>query len=175
MIKHVRIRTAASSDIRERGELGIRDLYNEVRRSERAQGRSPLAPPHYVSWTKAFERKDGSVTALIAQDTKGKIVGFALATHSRRDDSSTLYKLVIAPEAQGMGLGKRLVEKVVAAAKHQGKSILHVSAEHGEAHASGFYQSLGFECEGTKESKQGVGIDSLTLKVENFSGGTKSR
>lgn len=168
---HFRIRPATPDDIRESGALGIRDLYNEVRRAERQAGRSPLAPPHYAGWAKTMDRSDGSSTVLVAENPSGKIIGFALAIHSRRDNTSTLHKLVIAPEAQGSGLGTQLMGKVAEAAKRQGKTSLQVSAEQGEDRASGYYQSLGFTRVASKVTAGGVAVDQLAINPAQWQTG----
>lgn len=163
-MKPFRIREAAPADIGEKGEGGIRDLYNAARRHERSEGRSPLAPPQYGSWVGAMERQaDGKPAnqVLVAEDTKGNIVGFALAHHGKNLEHSTIGKLVIDPEYQGQGMGRKLLEKIQIASRQQGKNEIRVCAEHGEGRASEFYQRLGFEVEGRYTTDGGIRVDKL--------------
>src|ERR1700721_953655 len=136
------IRPARPEDIRGRGEHGIRDLFNAVRRDERSHGRSPLAPPQYNSWARAMKKQNGGeerFQALVAE-SKGDIVGFCVATHLKDKPSTTLNKLFTASGMHGSGLGRRLIEAVRKESIKLGKTEIDVCAEAGEGRASGFYQ-----------------------------------
>ena len=164
----IRIRAALPDDIREAGENGIRDLYNKARRHARANDQSPLSPPSYAQWEAQMTRQeagDKTVQLLVAEDTAGRIVGFTQASHRDGKDFTTLGKLVIDPDVQGAGIGSKLLEKVHQQAKHQGKAEIHVSAQHGEGNASGFYQGLGFGVTGTRNTQGGLAVDELSLDL----------
>lgn len=172
--KYFRIRPATPEDIGKIGDGGIRDLYNAARRHARADGQSPLSPPSYAQWEAQMARQavgDSAVQLLVAEGTQGQILGFIQANHRKDADFTTLNKLVVTPEAQGSGIGRKLLENVRSEAKRQGKKELHVSAEHGAGHASGFYQQLGFAVTHTRQSQGGLAVDELTLPINALSAG----
>jgi len=162
------IRPALPADIGERGEGKLRDIFNAVRRSERAQRRSPLDPPHYDRWAETMEAQaKGSQRhqALLAEKD-GKPVGFCHAVHTLRNTHTTLNVLFIAPDVQKSGLGRQFIEAVVIRAGTLGKQEVRVSAEHGKDKATHFYQHLGFKVTETEELKDGGKKDHLVLALQ---------
>jgi GNAT superfamily N-acetyltransferase len=148
------IRPALPADIGERGQGGIRDLFNEVRRDERRHGRSPFAPPPYAAWAQAMkcqaQGKD-RYQVLVAEQNH-RIVGFCMATHTKNHSWTTLNKLFTKPSLHGQGIGKEFVRRIEETARRLGKEALHVCAEAGPDRASGFYRHLGFKVVDEKSS-----------------------
>lgn len=156
----ITIRTATPADIRERGEQGIRDLFNRVRRDERHHGRSPLAPPQYRDWARAMT---GDHYQALVAEKGGAIVGFCLATHLKNKNTTTLNNLFTAPETHG--LGRAFIEAVRADAAAHGKTAITLTAEAGKGRASGFYKHLGFKVISTDTTPGGVRINHLKLNI----------
>jgi GNAT superfamily N-acetyltransferase len=161
------IRPARTQDIRDRGQKGIRDLFNAVRRDERRQHRSPLAPPQYGNWSHAMEKqaKGEERFQVLVAEFNGEIVGFCKATHLKDEPSTTLEKLFTAPETQGVGLGRMFIDRVIKQAAALDKNAIHTCAEAGKGKASGFYQHLGFKVINTKSTTGGIKKDYLRLPV----------
>jgi ribosomal protein S18 acetylase RimI-like enzyme len=59
----------------------------------------------------------------------------------------TVTLLAVSPNAQGMGIGKILMEKAEGWAKEQGYRLLHLEVFANNDNARGFYQNIGFEAE----------------------------
>lgn len=156
----IAIRPATPADIRARGEHGIRDLFNAVRRDERHQGRSPLAPPQYGAWARAMT---GDHYQVLVAEKDGEIVGFCLATHLKNEAATTLGKLFTAPETHG--LGRAFIDAVKADAAACGKTEIRATAEAGEGHASGFYRHLGFRVTATETTPGGLKKDHLSISI----------
>lgn len=55
-----------------------------------------------------------------------------------------LWKLMVAPAAQGTGVGRAVVRQAAAIVKEQGATELLTSCAHGEGSPHGFYVGLGF-------------------------------
>ena len=163
----ITIRPARPEDIRERGERGIRDLFNTVRRDERHHGRSPLAPPQYGNWSRAMEKQSAGEERfqVLVAEYKGDIIGFCMATHLKDASSTTLNKLFTAPEVHGAGLGRSFIKAVQKKAAELGKTTVNTSAEAGKDKASGFYQHLGFKVTGTETTAGGTKKHYLRLSI----------
>ncbi|MGM0422459.1 MAG: N-acetyltransferase family protein [Pseudomonadota bacterium] len=146
MKKDVEICPARAQDIGDRGDGGIRDLFNAVRRDARHQGRSPLAPPQYAQWAQMIDRQRAGAKhyqVLVAR-YNNEIVGFCAATHLRRKPFTSLNKIFIAASMQGAGIGRRFINLIAARSQEMGRTAVLVTAESGADRASGFYQKLGF-------------------------------
>lgn len=103
-----------------------------------------------------------SARARIA-DADGALVGFALAL--RADDEAELVSVAVEPARQGRGLGRRLVETLLAQLRAEGVRRVHLQVRGSNAVARALYASLGF-C----ESRRRVGYyrdgeDALELGV----------
>jgi ribosomal protein S18 acetylase RimI-like enzyme len=59
----------------------------------------------------------------------------------------TVPLLAVSPKAQGMGVGKLLMESAQRWAKEQGYRLLHLEVFANNTKAQGFYKNLGFEAE----------------------------
>ncbi len=89
---------------------------------------------------------------LIAE-SNNKSLGFIHA-RSHRDSISdeacgTIPLLAVTKEAQGLGVGKRLIESAEIWAKELGYRLLHLEVFSNNQNAMGFYKNQGFEAETT--------------------------
>lgn len=167
MKKEIKISLACREDIGARGDGGIRDLFNAVRRAARHQGRTPLAPPQYGQWAAMIDQQHAGAKhyqVLIAR-YHNEIVGFCAATHLRREPVTRLNKIFIAASMQGSGLGRALIDQVAAQAQAMERKAILVTAESGKDKASGFYQKLGFDVTETSQTAGGFKKDALRLPI----------
>ena len=82
-------------------------------------------------------------TLLVARDDKS-VIGLALVIADRERGAAELKALAIDPRQQRQGLGKRLVEAVVEAARREGMARLEVSTASADTGNLRFYQRVGF-------------------------------
>ena len=76
------------------------------------------------------------------------LLGFAL--FQRVLDEATLLNIAVHPDLQGCGLGRRLLEGVIAGLREQGVRRLLLEVRVGNAAALGLYRRLGFAEDGTR-------------------------
>ncbi len=89
--------------------------------------------------------------AEVAVDTVDQVLGLILVT--LRDElmskspSAHLEAIVVAPEARGTGLGRRLLERAETAAAARGAQSLSLHVFHGNHRARSLYDSSGYDSE----------------------------
>ncbi|MBF7091448.1 GNAT family N-acetyltransferase [Flavobacterium sp. ALJ2] len=87
--------------------------------------------------------RKGHIFTMAYED--GLCLGYAGFQHDYQDKNATrLNKLYLLPEAQGKGIGKILIDAVVAAAKEKGADIVTLNVNRFNKAAS-FYKKMGFE------------------------------
>lgn len=87
----------------------------------------------------------------IAENSNNVQLGF-IHVRTHKDDVSgetcgTIPLLAVSPSAQGLGVGKTLIEYAENWAKALGCRLLHLEVFANNQHARGFYQHLGFQPE----------------------------
>lgn len=108
----------------------------------------PIAGPDYVEmglakwWTGDAVIPGIRVGRTLVADDGGMVVG--MASYGSQDDQLVLWKLYVLPDHQGRGLGRRLLDEVVARASGLGHTQLHVSYIEGNDQAGRFYERNGF-------------------------------
>lgn len=108
----------------------------------------PIAGPEYVQmglakwWTADAVIPGIRVGRTLVADDSGTVVG--MASYGSQDDELVLWKLYILPDHQGRGIGRRLLDEVVARASQLGHAELHVSYIEGNDQAGRFYERNGF-------------------------------
>jgi len=81
---------------------------------------------------------------LLANDVNGSSLGFiSYETHFKGKNQTKIHKIYILPTAQGMGIGRKLMEAVEIAAREQGDEQLLLNVNKYND-AEQFYQHLGF-------------------------------
>lgn len=78
----------------------------------------------------------------IVGEHEGTLLGMASVGPS--EHTLMLWKLYVLPEGQGRGVGRALVEEVLARASREGFENVRLSYLDGNDHAAGFYASQGF-------------------------------
>jgi predicted N-acetyltransferase YhbS len=84
----------------------------------------------------------------------GVVTGFA-AVVPLPDGGSELDALFVEPHLWKQGIGRRLIDHAVDAARARGSSFLHVI---GHPDAEGFYVACGFRAAGTVDTRFGTGL-----------------
>jgi N-acetylglutamate synthase-like GNAT family acetyltransferase len=87
-------------------------------------------------------------------EAAGLIVGVA-ALLPRQDGGSELEALFVEPDKWRHGLGRKLIDHCIEAARTNGSGALHVI---GNPHAEGFYLACGFELLGSTQTRFGTGL-----------------
>jgi diamine N-acetyltransferase len=86
----------------------------------------------------------------------GRVVGFVMIGHDAEDDSTWIGGLVVDRAAQGRGIGRAVVDAVVARAVLEGRSSAALSVSPENARARGLYAALGFVATGEVEDDEVV-------------------
>jgi GNAT superfamily N-acetyltransferase len=136
-------------------ELELREVTPDVLAELRAQVVLPPAQAEWVGGTvddcmrEAVENPQGRPWPRgVYRD--GSPVGFVMLSWDVEPDPPQLigpwflWKLMIAPAAQGQGIGKAVVQHLTRIVKEQGATELLVSVAQGEGTPYGFYLGLGF-------------------------------
>lgn len=90
--------------------------------------------------------ESGESAAAIAR-RGDEVVGFAYWTRYTRPTFRPhvdIEKVAVAPQAQGRGVGKGLMETLIRAARHHGREVITLDLREDNAAAIGLYESLGF-------------------------------
>ncbi len=99
-------------------------------------------------WVEAsIEAMDEPGHALLVAEIAGKIVGFvtvAAGSHWSGAAEPSIGELVVAPAAEGQGVGSALVEAAMELARGEGHERISVSTGAANARALGLYRRLGF-------------------------------
>lgn len=92
----------------------------------------------------------GAERIWLAEDD-GRVVGMVGLIPENKDGSPEIEPLIVTPEARGSGVGRRLVEHAIEAARELGARDVAVSAVGRNAEAIRFYHELGFDTIGYVE------------------------
>ena len=85
--------------------------------------------------------------AVLVAELEGRVVGFVTlspGSHWSGADEPSIGELVVTPDAEGRGIGKALVEAVLAHARDEGHSRVSVSTGAANRRARDLYRRLGF-------------------------------
>jgi ribosomal protein S18 acetylase RimI-like enzyme len=106
----------------------------------------------YLSELCDVEGRAAQVPVLVAVDDDRAVLGGIAyvpgpgpLAEIERDDEAGIRMLAVAPEAQGRGIGRALVEACIARARAEGKHRLVLLTLPTMTVAQGLYRSLGFE------------------------------
>ena len=139
----VAVRTAVVADL-----PALRQLFRRSSLSNEGDRELMLAHPELVGPTDAAVA-EGRTRIAVAADRK--VVGFATGRRLQ-NGVLELEDLFVDPDWMRRGVGRRLVEDVVAVAKRRGIDRIEVTAN---PHADAFYRSVGFVHIGEAETEFG--------------------
>jgi len=113
-----------------------------------------------ASFRAALERPSVcGVVALLGSE----LVGFGLA--ARAQDEGEILALAVDPAQRGAGLGRSLVESLLARLRADGVRRVHLEVRGSNAAARALYESLGFRTSRRRERYYRDGEDALELGV----------
>ena len=81
----------------------------------------------------------------IVAEAAGEVVGFAAYTHQHWNHRAELWHLYVAPHSRGQGVGRQLVDEVVARARRAGMRCVWLETSNVAHPAIQFYRGVGFE------------------------------
>ena len=81
----------------------------------------------------------------LVAERAGTVVGFAALAHQRWNRRTELWHLYVAPQVRRQGVGRALVEAVIAAAEDAGTRCVWLETSNLACPAIQFYRRLGFE------------------------------
>lgn len=90
-----------------------------------------------------FLRKE-QAPVVVAEDHTGRVVGSAIVLRRRGSGRERLYSLAVDPAARGLGVGRSLLDEVLASAAARGSVALHLEVREDNAPARALYLSAGF-------------------------------
>jgi [ribosomal protein S18]-alanine N-acetyltransferase len=125
---HVRIRPAVTDDLE-----ALVALENASFQGDRLSRRS----------LRRFLRKGGDGVVL-ADDGAGRVLGSAIVLRRRRSTRERLYSLAVDPTARGHGLGRMLLDHLLAQARARGARAMRLEVREDNASALGLYREAGF-------------------------------
>jgi ribosomal protein S18 acetylase RimI-like enzyme len=148
---------AALREIRLRSLLDSPDAFGSTYGEE-----SSHAEPAWRDWA-AGRWRGGAALAFAVRDPRGAVVGTATgAGYEAEQGVGHLYAMWVAPEARGAGVGRALVDAVVAWARARGCSRLVLSVTETNDGARHFYEACGFADTGERHPlREGSALDGL--------------
>jgi [ribosomal protein S18]-alanine N-acetyltransferase len=108
----------------------------------------------------------GSV--LVAEGEGGQILGWVagLLRRAGAGASGRAYSLAVAPEARGLGLGRKLLERTLADLAAGGAGTIFLEVREGNEAAIGLYRSLGFEEVRRLPDYYGRGLHGVRMRLK---------
>jgi ribosomal protein S18 acetylase RimI-like enzyme len=95
-----------------------------------------------------------------AFDQEGKLIGMATLyrdQHINSNHKAFLFGMYVSPEYRGQGVGKSLMEKVIAQARALGLRQINLSVNNANEAPVGLYESFGFERYGLEKDAMRIG------------------
>ena len=100
---------------------------------------------------------------LLAEDSEG-VAGYAGLDHA--GDTSDVMTIATLPRVRGRGLGRRLLEELVARSRAAGAERLLLEVRADNTAARGLYDSAGFRLLQTRRGYYPGGVDALVLALD---------
>jgi ribosomal protein S18 acetylase RimI-like enzyme len=104
-----------------------------------------LRPPVYKDFPLTYDLEHHTWEVGLVAELDGAIIGFVAFTHQQWNRRTNLWHLYVAPAQRGQGLGRQLIEEVVAAARAAGTRCVWLETSTLAYPAIRFYRHLGFE------------------------------
>jgi ribosomal protein S18 acetylase RimI-like enzyme len=104
-----------------------------------------LRPPVHKDFPLAYDLEHRTWEVGLVAEMGGSIVGFVAFTHRQWNRRTELWHLYVAPAQRRQGLGRRLIDEVVVAARAAGTRCVWLETSTLAYPAIQFYRHLGFE------------------------------
>ena len=120
-------------------------------------------------WSRAFFEKELAapqarcMVATDADDGAAPIVGYTVCW--RVLDEIHLLNVAVQPERRGQGLGRELVEAVLADGRTTGARVVYLEVRAGNVVARRLYRRLGFRDLGVRRGYYGPGQDAIVMQL----------
>jgi len=149
----------AFREIRLRSLLDSPDAFGSTYGEE-----SSRSEPAWRDWA-AGRWRGGTAVALAGRDATGGVVGTATGAEFESEPGvAHLYAMWVAPDARGAGVGRALVEAVIAWARDRGCGRVVLSVTESNRSARAFYEACGFADTGERRPlREGSDLDVLIL------------
>jgi ribosomal protein S18 acetylase RimI-like enzyme len=109
-------------------------------------------------WVRSsLDTREDTGHAVLVAEVDGAVVGFVTVSPSRHwsgERDASIGELVVAPEAEGRGVGSALVEAAISYARESGEGRISVSTGAANERARQLYARLGFEPEDVSLSRR---------------------
>ena len=115
-----------------------------------------LAEDHFEGLNELL-RTHPTIFAFLARDEAGEAIGYALChftiTSFSAGRAANVHDVFVAEGTRGKGVGRALMERFEAKARHEGCRKITLEVSHDNKRAQGLYEALGFgddhpECDG---------------------------
>ncbi len=120
-------------------------------------------------WSRAFFEKELSTTfaqlvvAIDGATPRPSVVGYTCRW--RVTDEVHLLNVAVHPERRGSGLGRHLVESVIAESRRTGARTMFLEVRAGNVVARRLYRRLGFRDLGIRRGYYGPGQDAIVMEL----------
>jgi len=152
------IRTAVPADL-----PALRQVYRAASLSNPGDAPMLLARPEFLIFAGDGIAAGRTLVAQAGPPGDGRVVGFATVADGP-DDGPELEDLFVDPDWHRRGVARRLVRRLVDAARETGHRRMWVT---GNSHALAFYQAVGFVQAGEVATELGPGLRlSLDLRPQ---------
>ena len=118
--------------------------------------KAKLAEDHFEGLNELL-RTHPTIFAFLARDEQGEAIGYALChftiTSFSAGRAANVHDVFVAEGTRGKGVGRALMERFEAKARHEGCRKITLEVSHDNKRAQGLYEALGFgddhpECDG---------------------------
>ena len=144
-------------ELRLRALVDSPDAFGATLEHERAYGRD--------GWLAWIEGWGGATNALFLALRDATVVGMAVGSITPGRDDAHLYGMWVDPSDRGAGLGRRLVERVLAWARAVGAATVDLSVTDANAGARAFYERMGFADTGDRHPlREGATLEAIVMR-----------
>jgi GNAT superfamily N-acetyltransferase len=123
-----------------------------------------------LRWTPRHWRKVAKTRNYYLGECDGVVRGMASGGYNEeRPGTWWLYSMYVSPSQRGTGLARQLVDEVVAWARGEGASELHLHVGSRSARARGFYTKLGFVERGdviVMDRDPSIGLHTMVMSLD---------
>lgn len=104
----------------------------------------------------------------IVAETAGELVGYA-GVYVLPPDAD-VQTIAVSPKGQGQGIGRRLLDELIARAREADCSQLILEVRSDNAAAIGLYRHFGFEQISSRPNYYAPGVDALVMRLRPLAG-----